>query len=298
MEQMATYDTLRGLNGAAGINTNFNGYAVRYLGGPFPTYRCPSDGEVQLPSNYFNPTSNVHPARTSIRYCMGDGMWNCAHIPGEATGPPITNVRGMFFPLCWKSFSDITDGSSNTIGASEAVCGDAQYDSVAETIGVPCDKVKGGITTGNTITNIFVGNSVVPANCLSNAYDTGDRTRIKSPASAWRGQLFGDGRSVNCGFHTVLPPNSPSCGYSVTNGGQSNQWGVLSASSHHPGGINTLNMDGAVRFISETIDCDDLNGRQGGVPQGAGTQPANSGASNYGVWGALGTPAGGETKNY
>ena len=42
--------------------------------------------------------------------------------------------------------------------------------------------------------------------------------------------------------------------------------------------------DGSVRFISETIDTGNLS-----VPQ------PDAGASKYGVWGALGSKAGGET---
>lgn len=43
-------------------------------------------------------------------------------------------------------------------------------------------------------------------------------------------------------------------------------------------------MDGSVRFVSDTIDTGNLNDYQ-----------ATSGKSPYGVWGAMGTPQGGET---
>ena len=46
------------------------------------------------------------------------------------------------------------------------------------------------------------------------------------------------------GFTTVLPPNAPTC--LTDNWGDS--WGVFSASSYHPGGVNVLMGDGSVRI--------------------------------------------------
>ncbi len=43
--------------------------------------------------------------------------------------------------------------------------------------------------------------------------------------------------------------------------------------------------DGSVRFVSDTIDCGDLSA----------VSTKGTGKSPYGVWGAMGTPAGGET---
>jgi len=54
-------------------------------------------------------------------------------------------------------------------------------------------------------------------------------------------------------------------------------------------------MDGSVRFIPDTINTGDLNAPQGGHHEGTGTQPVQPGPSNYGVWGALGTPQAGES---
>ncbi|MDR2706205.1 MAG: DUF1559 domain-containing protein [Planctomycetaceae bacterium] len=53
--------------------------------------------------------------------------------------------------------------------------------------------------------------------------------------------------------------------------------------ANHSGGVNAGMLDGSVRFISDTIDCN-----------GASSGQVTSGKSPYGVWGALGTPAGGE----
>ena len=108
-----------------------------------------------------------------------------------------------------------------------------------------------------------------------------------------RGALFTFGSVVATGFHTVFPPNSISCAGSGNAGTYKNipystvYWGVLSAGSNHTGGVNAVYFDGSVRFITENIDCGSSFGQQ--------TTNQTSGKSRYGVWGALGTPAGKET---
>jgi len=304
MENTAAMDGLLSLSQYSGFNTLPAYDAVQFLVGPFSSYRCPSDGEVMKPTSY-TASITVGPAagltlaaaRTSTKWCMGDGIWHC----GEEyyiTGINFMKVhtRGMFHPMHFKDFGSITDGTSNTIGISEAVCSDQVYGPPQ----VVSTRVKGGVTAG-TYASPYDAGRIRPNWCLERAYDPNDRTMILTGTSAWRGQGFGDGRSPNCGFHTVLPPNSPSCGYNVSAGGgttsgtYANAWGLFSATSHHTGGVNCAYMDGSVRFIPDTINTGDLTLTQGGHHEGAGTQPVQTGASNYGVWGALGTPSAGES---
>jgi len=62
---------------------------------------------------------------------------------------------------------------------------------------------------------------------------------------------------------------------------------MYSPSSNHTGGVNALRMDGSVSLVSDTVDC----GRYAeAVPQ------KTNGASPFGVWGAMGSPAGGESR--
>ncbi len=97
------------------------------------------------------------------------------------------------------------------------------------------------------------------------------------------GHCYTDGQAERTGFTTVLPPNSPSCSTGNDPSADNND-GLLPPSSRHPGGVNVLLGDGSVRFIAETIDTGNL-----GLP------PTGSGHSPYGVWGAMGSIAGGES---
>ena len=94
------------------------------------------------------------------------------------------------------------------------------------------------------------------------------------------------------GIFTLLPPNSPSCRGSYSG---------ASASSEHTGGVQTVFADGAVRFISDTIETKNLSVK-GAYPSGSGdtaggppTVIAGAAADvpqgstmSWGVWAQLG----------
>jgi len=296
IEATAAWSGIQGLSGRvpSGWMAPWSAEVAEFLVGPFPTFRCPSDGEAQRPST-FQFTDQVRfpfrVARYSYRFSLGDGMWNTTEWYGSRhIGGPRTYNRGMFTALHLKDMGYISDGTSNTIGFSERAV-TSQQGQPAGNIGPVTDfSVRSGTWGGAPIHD---AGRILPANCLNGARAPGDRNMLHSAHPAWSGQLFGDGRPGNSGFNTVLPPNSPSCLWGTGGGGAG--WGVFSASSFHAGGVNGVFMDGSVRFIPDTINTGDLNGAQGGYHAGSGSAPVQSGPSNYGVWGALGTPQGGET---
>ena len=125
----------------------------------------------------------------------------------------------------------------------------------------------------------------VPAACLARR---GPNNTVVGSTSSSKGTRWGDSRNWYGIFNTILPPNSPSCG--------SERNALISASSYHPGGVNVAMADGSVTFISDTIDAGDPTKFSGeGMPGfTVGSPQRYTGPSTYGVWGALGTRAGGE----
>jgi prepilin-type processing-associated H-X9-DG protein len=86
----------------------------------------------------------------------------------------------------------------------------------------------------------------------------------------------------------VQQPNSPRCSYAdLSSYGQ--EAVVTPLSSFHGGGAQAAMCDGAVLFLTDTIDNNNLPDYTGS------TYPTATERSKYGVLGALGTAAQGET---
>ncbi len=171
-----------------------------------------------------------------------------------------TNGLFQFSQKGYKGLRDCTDGSSNTIAISERGGGVQNSRSI---IGNAAYGI-GGIDTNPTLCKALLG--------PNQTYSTGTNV------SSWgQGSLWPFGHAHWSAVTTVLPPNSPSCVNSGDN--PSNGWGIHTPTSYHTGGVNVLMGDGSVRFVSNNID--------------AGNYGAGSPAS-FGVWGAIGTIAGGE----
>ena len=233
------------------------------------TVICPSEPNGRTPS--------VHAAnaRVNYMYCMGDGTskldapWNHPNYINNSNYNSARK-RGMFHLFDYKNFSACSDGTSNTAAVGEGASAPDGYFSL---------EVKGGSWTD---VSVYPDDTfMLPDVCLNNARDPNDNKLLVVGADTWRGNFFQDGRTWN-GFHTVLPPNAPSC-----LGPSSNSAGAIyPPSSYHTGGVNIGLLDGSVTFISETVDCGNLSAR---TPL--------SGQSPYGAFGALGTPSGGESKS-
>lgn len=231
---------------------------------------------VKCPSNSGN-TRHTHPTfggRTaplnSYVFSLGDGLWTQGHLPGSALHRQ-TISRGMFYRE-EKSFSDCTDGTSNTAAISECLSPTQRDGTDVRTNVARYDGIWDGTPHG------------APFNCTNGLpMKPGSTTQFadahKSPT--WRGILFTCGWSAVNGFTTMTPPNSPMCHYGPR---PNNDWAVLPPVSNHPGGVNVAFLDGSVHFISETINCGNTN-----------AYAVSSGESPFGVWGALGSPSGGES---
>ena len=231
------------------------------------TYLCPSDGNSNETSNNF---SNVPTGHANVMFCVGDALWaNQYHAPNNASATEKIYSRGMIFPETWHPYSFATDGTSNTACVSEGWCGPG---STAATL------VKGGGVA--VVGALYDGTNAKPGPCITDGYDPNDRTVVNgNGADTWRGTFWADCRVANAGFSTNCPPNTVPCIWN-----NSYPWLAGGAGSNHSGGVNVGMLDGSVRFVSETIDCGNLNAYQ-----------VTAGKSPYGVWGAMGSPQGGET---
>ena len=110
-----------------------------------------------------------------------------------------------------------------------------------------------------------------------------------APVEDRRGSKWMASPVLYTGFFTMLPPNTEVCHH-----GNYHEDYIASTSSHHQAGTHVLMGDGAVKFITDSIDAGNINSEQVKYPDSPPALPAGS-ASPYGLWGALGTRASSET---
>lgn len=276
-ETAPTTDTNSGADSTA---TNVSNPAVTKL----DYLACPSDG------NWKSSTSEA--GRTSYRFSYGDTPQHGANmIAATGTGVPTGSCkdsRGAFGLNIWYGMQGLSDGTSNTAVFSERVVSSVNASTSELRIAASYLSVGTANTTAQAspaaATALVAGTSTAKKG--RNYSTSGSGTPLGG--SGWR---WGDGSPFYTGFNTCFPPNGESGALAAdaTSGSDTNRV-VMSASSNHPGGVHVGLGDGAVRFISDTIDS---------TTSATSTHSQNvvsSGQSNFGVWGAMGSRNGGESK--
>ena len=279
-------------------------YPNVYVNGPHPrhwgagviisVFACPSDSEsgvIESPAaEYDHMAEKGFPfdysdwqfSRSNLMFSTGDApLYNC-EIDTPAT------KRGAFTPHSWKSFSEITDGLSNTLCLAESISG-RPTDYVAAYNGRAAEKsdVRRDVAAAPDARD--PGNMRVwPSVCFwsVNKKDPMKLDRVEPWGD--RGTYWFAGHPLANGFSANLPPNSLTCSFGYSAFGPV----IGGVSSFHPGGANVTMMDGSVRFIHDNIDTGDVFVSRDRL---LGTNQAVEGKSTYGVWGALGSINGGET---
>jgi prepilin-type N-terminal cleavage/methylation domain-containing protein/prepilin-type processing-associated H-X9-DG protein len=242
------------------------------------TYRCPSDPGEGLPAH----------GRTNFGVCLGDslyyqyqGLLNQQGVALSTFADAKKTSRGVFaHNYLQPSFRDILDGLANTIlgGEHNTDLGDLHVTTQA----------RNGVTGHHlNASRAYTGTDPArPRFWLASTLITGS-------AEERRGSKWAYGLAMFTGMTTILPRNSPV----VYDTGVPNdifRWGIFSPSSRHQGGCHVLMCDGAVKFVTDSIDAGNTTGPMVSHTGTGGTLAPGS-PSPYGLWGALGTKANSET---
>jgi prepilin-type N-terminal cleavage/methylation domain-containing protein len=246
-----------------------------------PTYRCPSDPGTGLPAL----------GRTNYAACFGDSSWRTYFGPynnARTTKPRGRTLqaraahRGFFVPLQESKFRDCLDGLANTIAMGE-ICTDlGDNDNRTVTTEASRNRSAPGVSLGRIRNNPSVCKPLInPAR--PQFWDP--QYFMVSRRLFTRGYRWADQGPLFSGCMTILPPNAEICGPYNTLGTTL----IATMSSRHVGGAHVLMGDGAVVFITDSIEAG--NSTAGSVwLNGMGPQAPGS-ESPYGLWGALGTRA-------
>jgi len=220
---------------------NYPAAGASYLGimTKLPAFRCPSDSQY--------PTYTIGGGWTGsgpgINYPVSCGPT----IGGWQTqgGYALQVVEEIGFVGYRKrvAMSDIRDGTSNTIAASEACTGNhntAVYD----------------------IRQSVIRNQPFPAGATGTFWTKAQLDAYGTQCLSGTGNIHGTGRQQWANgidgqtmFNTMNTPNSsnPDCQVCNTCSWFDSQ-GMFTARSRHTGGVHTLMGDGAVRFVSDNVD--------------------------------------------
>lgn len=253
----------------------------RTNGGLLSFLHCPSDpgwGRTRDPNN------RTWDGNVCYGFSAGDCYARSAwHNLGErddravSISRPVIRTRGAFGRHTYVTLGQITDGTSNTLAFSERR--------------IPTDQDGKGMvawSAGDV-------DAYVPLTCralwgsgVGGRYGAG---YVRFNRDTQAGYRWADGAAFFHAVTTILPPNTAVCLI-----GNSDDWratgghygpGIWTPTSEHVGGVQCGYVDGSVHFVSENIDTGNL---------GIIAPPENGGSlSPYGVWGALGSKAGGET---
>jgi len=199
-------------------------------------FMCPSDNYVGI-ENYNNYFGNF----------------------GTGTDPSSSDTNGLFANQAAYSIANITDGTSNTIAATEMLVGaGGTWSETQDTSSFsgPVQKYrwyKSGLSNPTLLRDARTNMPAVIA--MANQC----QAAISSPSFRTNtGYRWAQG---TCGFtfvNIIFPPNSTQYTYSACRFGCNDDCGVdtgslFGISSNHPGGVNAVFADASVHFLKSTV---------------------------------------------
>jgi prepilin-type N-terminal cleavage/methylation domain-containing protein/prepilin-type processing-associated H-X9-DG protein len=193
-------------------------------------FLCPSDRMEPVSGGYGVPVFGP------VNYCA------CIGSGTTHGGPPYGSpwdADGIFRAAVNGRFAEITDGLSNTAAFSESLLGEGPTRVTGPSPGKP-QRVYAN-----------VGPPITPARC-----GAARRWNVEEP----RGYSWATGEIRCASYNHFYPPNPPQydCVANLATAGQQQftAVGFKAARSNHPGGVNLLLADGAVRFVTNAIQID------------------------------------------
>jgi len=225
-------------------------------------FLCPSDTPPTYNVNRIAGQSFRAPG-TSYFTSTGSTL---EHDGRQTGGPPngIFKYGGVF------GFSDVSDGTSNTIAFGEWKMGSGNVNILS----IPSDIIwmtsfPTGVTRNTPTMNLpqanANGNLFAWLQSCRDQAEPGSSTR--NAGSVRLGQAWAFNLPAYSIGNTVLPPNSkyPSC--MTAKPGTQNSPGAYGLASSHPGGANIVLADGSVRFLKDSTNLNAfwaLGSRNGG----------------------------------
>ena len=200
-----------------------------------PIFMCPSDRTQPVEFGAYVP-AGMPLGPTNYAFCLGTGT--TTGRTGWAGSP--YDADGVFYAQSKTKLTDIKDGTSGTVGASERTLGDGPDNATISRADLKTD-----------IHYVNPGAETNDANC-------GGATTINKAQRRGYTWVAGEPRCTSYN-HYYLPNDrvNPDCvaNYISTDPQlRSTGHGLSTARSRHVGGVNVWLCDGSIRYVRDSID--------------------------------------------
>ena len=253
--------------------------------GAMEVFECPSSTKspnIAIQRSYcFNVGDRMG---TAALHDLWVAQVNAAPVPAGLTTTMLNlggdSNRGPFTVNRTMKIRDILDGTSNTVLMAERDLGNPS-------------------NSRDAIGRVYTA-TPTSANSCASLVTSGFYAAASGPLPLMS-ERWACGLPYFSAVTIAVPPNGGSCMTAATvsvtyTDTAANTNGFFTPSSRHTGGVHTLMGDGTVKFVNETINSvSACNPTVPGLAAPNSSVGTCNGQSPYGIWGAIGTMASGET---